>query len=180
MARLSRRVWYERVNAAWPAGTLPALTGPEAIRAAKKLYRFAIGHTWRGEVRLTTGNRATWERGGVLYVNASRGWSSLVHLMSHLADVWQRPRDHGHDNQHAKLELRMVKEVVRRGWLDGKLKDKPRTVKPPPTPQEALGLKYARAAAALRRAQTRLKRATTLHRKALRRMTYYARRVEAS
>ena len=41
MSRITRREWYARVNAAWPT-PLPPLTGPEALRAFRRLYRYAF------------------------------------------------------------------------------------------------------------------------------------------
>jgi len=133
MSRVTRKEWYERVNAAWP-NDLPPLSGGEAIRAACKLYRFATGRTWYGEVRETGGRRYTDIRRGVIYVNPAGndprnpGWRGLVHELSH--SVLYAP----HGGEHARLELRMIKEVLKRGWLDGRLKDKER---PEPTKEDA-------------------------------------------
>src|SRR6266446_3256191 len=113
MSRITRKEWYARVNAAWPA-TVPPLTAEEAGRAARKLFRFATGETWRGAVKVTSGNRYSWERWGVLTVNPGAGWKQLIHLLSHafyqhyVAAKGDRPHGAG----HARLERRMIREVV--------------------------------------------------------------------
>ncbi len=127
MSRLSKRKWYERVNASWPQGQLPPLTAAEAITAAKRLYRFVKREPWRGPVRVTSGNRGSgfgWEphpqKPGysrrVLVVNPEQTWRAFVHYLSH--DFHRG----AHGREHAIVERRMIKEVVRRGWLEGKLK----------------------------------------------------------
>src|SRR6516165_9378245 len=64
---LRRRIaqWYERVNAAWP-NPRPPLTAEEAIRAAKRLYRFSRGRKWVGPVKITSGRRYTWIQYGTM------------------------------------------------------------------------------------------------------------------
>lgn len=121
MSRVTRREWYERVNAAWPA-QMPELTAEEAIRAGRKLYRFALKRTFKGPVRVTSGNRYTWVRRGQMIVNPDQGWKGLVHLLSHYCE------NGPHGGAHARMELRMIREVLRRGWLNGALK---RPNKPP-------------------------------------------------
>src|SRR5215475_11827457 len=115
---------YRFVNSLWPTGPLPALTSQEALSATKRLWRVATGKTWKGELRLTSGNRYTWPRGGVFLVNPDRGWHSLVHLISHAAR--RRIFRHGkpHDGNHARLEGDLIRYVVNHGWLEGALKSK--------------------------------------------------------
>lgn len=112
--------WYERVNAQWPS-PIPKLTEPEAIAAAKRLYRFGMKRTWRGPIRVTSGNRYTWIRRGEMVVNPSHGWHGLIHLLSHYCHSRRHPEERPHSRTHARMELRMVKEVVKRGWLNGSL-----------------------------------------------------------
>jgi len=125
---VTRREWYGRVNAAWPA-TIPPLTLPEAARAARRLLRFSgiCPKTWLPKVRETSGNRRTWIDSEGLVVNTNNGWRSFVHRLSHWIH-WHKNRHTlaPHDREHAKLELRLVKQVVRRGWIDGRLRDRPR------------------------------------------------------
>lgn len=131
MSRVTRREWYRRVNAAWPP-QLPALSPIEAIRAARKLYRFALGATFPARnVRLTSGRRYTFVRRGILFVNPDghhgrSGWESIVHDLSHYFDFRLNPDTKPHAGAHARLELRLINEVRRRGWLDGSLRDEER------------------------------------------------------
>ncbi len=134
---VTRTEWYERVNAEWPT-EVPELTPEEAVKAARKLYRFVTRRTWTGQVKLTSGNRHTDIRDGVIYVNpdgATRsrysGWKALVHNLSH--DLFYRVYEYnvkGHGGEHARLEIRMIKEVVKRGWLNGTLKETPKPQSP--------------------------------------------------
>ena len=112
--------WYQRVNEAWPK-PIPALTAAEAIAAAKRLYRFGMKRTFRGPVRVTSGNRYTWVRRGEMVVNPQHGWHGVIHLLSHYCHSRRHPDERPHSRTHARIELRMIKEVVRRGWLDGRL-----------------------------------------------------------
>jgi len=178
MARVTRKEWYRRVNATWPE-TVPALTAGEAVRAAKRLYRYVSGATWRGPVIATSGNRYSgwrWvksEEHGVrraLVVNPGRGWRDLVHELSH---TWEsHAGTHGHNAAHARLEMRMIKEVVRRGWLDGKLKSAP---KPAPVAVDARAVKMERTAAAIERWEKKLRRAENALKKLRRRQRAYER-----
>lgn len=164
MAKVTRREWYRRVNAAWPAN-VPALTADEAIRAARKLYRFGMRRTWTGDVVVTSGNRYTWIRGGVLYVNPERGWHGLVHLMSHYCHDRTHPETHGHNAAHARAELRMIKEVVRRGWLDGKLRTPEKQEPTAVTPLDSRIMRRQRIEQRIKRWTTKAKRADTALRK---------------
>lgn len=128
---VSRKEWYVRANSVWPA-EVPALTAPEAVRAARKLYRFVRRRVLPIPIKVTSGNRYSYSRRGVLSVNPNGhhfgGWKDLVHDLSH----WLGG---GHSKDHARLEARMVREVVRRGWLTGSLKDKPKAEKQPEDPK---------------------------------------------
>lgn len=169
MSRVTRREWYERVNAAWPA-TVPALTGPEALRAARRLYRYGTGRTWKGPVRLTSGNRSTWIWGGEMVVNPEQGWHELVHLLSHLCER------SGHNASHARMELRMIKQVVKRGWLDGRLKDPPAAARPP---RDVVAERHARVIRRVAGLERRIKSLTTRLKTARRQLRYYERKAAA-
>jgi hypothetical protein len=186
---VTRRDYYARVNAAWPQ-QVPALTADEAVIAAKRLWRFATGTTPH-EVRLTSGNRSTAWIGAVharrvgasiLRVNRGDDWKRLVHLLSHWAAYAAPAKALGaanasergqHTKAHARLELRMVKQVVARGWLDGRLKPQQEEPAAAPAPQEAKARRQAadaeHARAMLAKATTRAKRAETIRRKWARR-----------
>lgn len=163
---------YDSVNARWP-DTLPEMTPEEAIRVAKRLYRFAMKRPWRGEWQATSGNRSTWPRGGVFRVNYTghyrAAWRDLVHDISHYVHRQRHPRARPHDIRHEILEREMVEYVVRSGWLDGRLKAKQKTA-PSKEARDATRLTHARAM--LAKSLTREKRAATLRKK-------WARRVRA-
>lgn len=171
MARVTRKEWYRRVNESWP-DIVPPLTGEEAVRAAKRLYRFVTKRTWQGDVRVSSGNRrvkvSEWR--GVIVVNPEQGWRDMVHEMSHWLERYAGT--HGHNAEHARLEMRMIKEVVRRGWLDGKLKTPARAV---PAPVDERAVKIARTAAAIQRWETKLRRADNALKKLRRRQRAYER-----
>lgn len=145
---------YSRVNAKWPA-QVPALTGPEALGAAKRLYRFGMGHAFRGRWALTSGNRFSYPRGGVFYVNAGKGWSHLVHDISHHVHSLKYPKHRAHDATHTEIERDMVDYVLAKGWLAGTLK---RAERAKPDPR---ALAYQSVVARLKRWESRAKRAAT-------------------
>lgn len=178
---MNRRDWYARVNAAWPAGPLPKLTGEEALKATRRLFRFC--KLAKHRLALTSGRRHTWYRYGTFYVNPDKGWHNLVHNISHWVERC-RTGD-AHSKTHARLELRLVKQVVKRGWLEGKLRRQPKPTlvdaaraacdpmaQPTPlirraTPDEE---KLAHARRMMAKATTRAKRAQTILRKWARRV----------
>lgn len=178
MSRVTRREWYRRVNAAWPA-TVPPITNDEAIRAARKLYRFARGRTWTGEVRIVTGNRNTWVRGGVLVVNPSQGWKEIVHLLSHYC---YRPVDgeRPHGPGHARAEMRMIREVIRRDWLSGVLKSPDPIETPAPTADDKRAAKITNLRDRLARWEGKRKRADNAIAKIRRSLRAYDRQKPAT
>lgn len=173
---MNTAAWYERTNAAWPA-KVPALTGPEAVRALRKLYRFGTGRTLAAEVRIGSGNRHTWPRRGVWTVNPSKGWFDLVHGVSHWVHLQTHPGERPHSKAHARLEARMIREVVRRGWLEGKLRDP--EPKPRPAGPSVQELRYRRTLEAIERWRAKAKRAKTALAKLDRRAGYYERTLPA-
>jgi hypothetical protein len=170
--------WYQKVNAAWPKAT-PPLTANEAIRAGRKLYRYCLRRTFRGPVRVTSGNRYAWILSGEMIVNPEHGWHGLVHLLSHCFHRRLHPDEKPHSRSHARLELRMINEVISRGWLAGKLAqgDEARAAasKAKRAYQDSTEGKIARLRASEKRWRTRLKRATT----ALKKITRRLRRLES-
>lgn len=121
----TRKELYQRVNDALPLDVKKPLSNEESIRAAKKLYRFGLKRAWTGPVVITSGRNYTYVRGGVLRVNPNQcggGLSELIHSMSHYVHNRLHPDLAPHDKKHARLELRMRKQVAKRGWLLGSLK----------------------------------------------------------
>lgn len=176
------REWYEQVNAAWPAH-VPPMTPKGAVNAAKRLYRFATGKKLGWAVKVTSGNRHTWGRNwsGVLRVNPTKGWREFVHDFSHWLDrvvLHRRAKPHARD--HAKLELRLVREVVKRGWLNPEpaAAPQPKPEPVPPSPDQRKAAKLAHATKMLARAERRLKLATTIAKKWRRRVALYSRKLQ--
>jgi len=168
---------YHAVNGQWPEN-VPELTGPEAVAAAKRLYRFAMKRAWKGTWKLTSGRRYTWPRGRTFYVNPARGdglhggWRDLVHMMSHYCHREQFPRAKPHGANHHFLEKEMVAYVIKSGWLDGRLRPKLGTPRPKPG-------RIVRLDASLKRWTTKLRRAETALRKLTRQRARLARQIGA-
>jgi hypothetical protein len=157
----------------WPA-TIPELTAADAERAVRRLWRWAEGGTCPPIVP-TSGNRYTWtcwqrrqSAGGVdlgselcIRVNASRGWRHLAHDLSHLFFRRANPGARPHDKAHARFEARLVREIIKRGWLE------PRSEPLAPAPAvpvgdaklEARRAKLARVEASIERWQAKQRRA---------------------
>jgi hypothetical protein len=157
---------YAITNATWPVGVaLPALDDIEALRVARYLLRVFVGWPRRGQpysARISHGNRHTWIRGNVLTVNPSKGWKDLVHGLSHVAWQLSEPHARAHNEFHATLEREMIAYVIEQGWLDGRLRP---PIPLPASPEEKRKQKLDHARAMLHRAETRLRRSTTIAKK---------------
>jgi len=104
----------------WP-DHVPPIGATEAVTAARKLWRFAMGETWRGRVEVTSGRNHTWERDGILYVNPN-GWKWMVSDLAWLFFTRANPTLRRNRKDIAKLEEKLIQQVVRRGWLANALK----------------------------------------------------------
>lgn len=173
---------YDNVNAVWPENP-PAPSPQEALRGARRLVKlaFALGREgqparkFTGKFEITSGNRRTWTRHGVFYVNPDytrpgfRGWKGIVHDISHWAGRKLYADFRPHDARHAFIERKLAEHVVLCGWLDGKLK-RPEKVKPP---IDRKNKRYQETMAALERWQRKEKRARTAIKKLTLRKRYY-------
>ena len=171
MSRVTRKEWYRRVNETWPAGPLPKLTPDEAWRAARRLFRFETGDSRVDHLVVTSGNRRTLVRGRTLIFNPVDGWHTLVHIVSHYAC----PGVHGAD--HARCEMAMIKEVIKRGWLTGALATPEEPPAPPPSLNAARIEKMQRIEARIARWESKKKRAETALKKLRKSLKYYERLV---
>lgn len=160
---------------AWP-DIIPRLTGEEAERAARRLWRFALGETYDGKVRVASGNRYNWFRHGELVVNPGRGWRALVHDLSHYFVSRENPAMRSHSKFHAKFEAKLIREVLRRGWLEGKLKT---PEKPAPTLQDKRRHELELIEAGIDRWQKKLTRAERAIAKLRKRQRYYEKALDA-
>ena len=161
---VSKMTAYDAVNALWPE-TLPPITRDEARRAAAKLMRHFDNNTSGRWVRRCW--IATKPTNPSLYRGRLRGWHRLVHDVSHR--VWQResPASRRHHRFHAELEQEMVQYVLTSGWLAGTLKTQSRAA--PSSPDQ----KRARLLTAVKRWESKRKRAETALKKLRRRVRYY-------
>ncbi|MBO0736287.1 MAG: hypothetical protein J2P48_06925 [Alphaproteobacteria bacterium] len=148
---------YKLVNSLWPKG-LPKLEGPEAVSAAKRLWRVATGKAWKGTWAIGRGNHRTYPRGSRFLVNPHQGWHDMVHDLSHAAHMRVNRRGKPHDGDHARLEAKLIRYVVDHGWLDGKLKPKPKAV---PSLEDKTRARLQRVAQLIKGWETKAKRANT-------------------
>lgn len=183
MSRVTIKEWYQRVNAVYPDPLPAAPTAEEAVRAARKLYRFGTGRAWTGRVHVTSGRRFTWVYGSTLNVNPDRrrgdgetGWKALIHDMSHYIHRTMTTGFRPHSGEHARLEIRMVKEAIKRGWFGGALTPAEVPATPALDAGTILHRKLALVDAAIKRWETKAKRARTALRKLARRRAYYIRK----
>ena len=159
-----RRLWGY-VNDQWrahPNWQTPP-TPEEAIKGFKILYRAATGRSFKGVIKITSGNRNTWCRRGIWYVNPNErspfgGWREIVHSMSHYFHARNNPHLAPHHAKQSYLERKLTEVALRRGFLDGKLKPKPKTPKPP---VDKLAVAMERLEAREKAWATKLKRANT-------------------
>lgn len=162
---------YRAVNGAWPVASfeLPKLTDGEAKRAFRMLYRHRFGKKWMGRApRIVRGQRRRtwWNR-----LAPDAGWHSFIHDLSHDFHSRQYPGQNPHKgSSHAAVEIDLIEFVVNRGWLEGKLKSKPREKKPAP---DIRTVRKARAEQNLKRWLTKKKRAETAIKKLTKTIRYY-------
>lgn len=173
--------WDRLVNSKWPKD-MPIPTAQEAIAGAKRLYKKAMGYPYGGQWAITSGNRFTWPRRRVFYVNPNRsgwvhpapGWPDIVHLMAHWCHRRKHPNDRPHSYRELELEKELTNYVLAQGFHEGKLKRKPRPKKAKP-PQRELRLQSARDK--LKRWETKKKRAETAIKHYQKKVRYYEKRL---
>ena len=173
--------WYARANATWP-DPLPKPTPEQAVLAVKRLWKWGMNERMTYPVELTSGRNYTWRRNGKMYVNPDSdhhggGWKALIHDLSHL--MWRRAnREEGvrpHEKGHAKLELRMVKEVIKRGWLN----ETPREEAPIATKKDVQSTRYAGINRRIESWEAKERRAKNAIKKLRRQAAYYERQLGA-
>lgn len=150
----------------WPDQQLPPITAEEATRAARRLWRYAMGETWRGPVKLTSGHNHTWMRDGILYVNPN-GWHLMVNDLAWLFFRLANPDQRALPPKVRIVEERLIREVVKRGWLNNKLKAReiPADVQFIFDQMKEQNKQRAQLEAGVRRWTTKLNRAQTMLRK---------------
>lgn len=111
-------------------------------------------------------------------IDVRYGWHGLVHQLSHKIHYRKngaRPDYAEHDWRHEALELAMIRHVVTKGWLDGRLRREP---KPAPEVDHARTRRDS-TLASISRWTTKAKRAENALRKLRRRLRYYDRKLAA-
>lgn len=141
--------------------------------AARKLYRHAMGRNWEGNGRrweVTSGNRFTWPKGSVFYVNpdrrrGERGLRDIIHLMAHYCHRRLHPEDKPHSIRELRLEAKLTKFALDRRWHEGTLKDKAKPI-PKKLPRTDRVKKYRLAQARVVKYRAEIARAQRLLAKA--------------
>jgi len=127
---------YGQVNRMWP-DEIPPITKEEAFKAYKLLTRkFGSKKVWseyynKWETKkLSIGRRRPRRCWICLSGNCNlldRGWRRLVHDISHRVYDFRFPQSsRDHNIAQAKIEQEMAQYVIGSGWLEGKLKAKPK------------------------------------------------------
>tara|TARA_R100001443_G_scaffold10900_1_gene20582 strand:+ start:399 stop:1025 length:627 start_codon:yes stop_codon:yes gene_type:complete len=88
----------------------------------------------------------------------SKGWRRLVHDVSHYVHDFRFPNSNDHDLAQAKIEQEMAQFVIDSGWLEGKLKSKPKTK---PTKDEKQNAKIINLEKLIKSWETKEQRAKT-------------------
>jgi len=130
------RKTYGQVNRMWP-DNLPYLESDEALRAYKRLLnKFGKMETYSKirekfvKRKLHAGRKKPRRCWICLSGNSntlSKGWRRLIHDVSHMIYDWRFPKSsRDHNIAQAKIEQEMAQYVINSGWLNGKLKSKPK------------------------------------------------------
>lgn len=101
-----------------------------------------------------------------------RGWKGICHDLSHLRHSRENPDMQPHCGAHARLEIRLIKEVIKRGWLTGTIEDKPRVAKPA---VDARNSRYERICQRIEGWERRERRAINALKKLRKQRAYYER-----
>lgn len=191
-----------RRSSAWPASTPPIMTGEEAVRAAKRLWRRFAGKAYPGKWIIEQGRGYANSDHLGFHIYPSQGWEGMVHSLSHrlyfsLVTVTRSSlttakarenykhvkrfdtagRNIHHSDAHAELERAMIKMVVDNGWLDGRLHPKPRAPRPKKPAPDPLQVELDRVVARRKAWKTRLRRAKTTLATLAKREAYLKRKI---
>lgn len=157
---------YERVNEIKPP-EVKAMTFEEASAAVRKMYRHMTGKLFPYTIVETSGNRNTWLYGSEFRVNVGKGWTDLVHMFSHWYHRHFFASDRPHSKRHARIERKLRKWAVSRGWMSGALHKEKASPAPVSRSEERAKL-IERRRAQVARLERKIKALTTRLRKAKR------------
>ena len=164
---------YRTVNEKWPE-CVPQLTSELAKRAFRVLYRHRLGSNWKNKVIAVKGRRRrTWTRAGAMIVAPDQGWRGFIHDLSHWLHRRQFPQQLPHrGSAHAAVEMDLIEQVVRRGWLQELPRVKPNRTR---TPTDLKRERYDRVLLGIQRWKAKEKRAQNALQKLTKRKLYYER-----
>ena len=159
---------------------LPIPSDQEAITGCKRLYRKFMGRSWKGKIKIVSGNKYTKvrRREGVMYINPNRidrygwhlgfsgGWEQIVHTLSHHIGYWKF--DEGHGTKQLWLEAKMTKYVLKNKFHLGALKSKKKIVVKDPVVERAKSVERR-----IAKWETKLKRTQTALKKLRKQQRYY-------
>lgn len=162
---------YALVNSAWPE-QMPDLSFEEGRRATKLLWRAFVKQKFPWPIKESQGKLfGTWLRRRKWFINPRTGWHDLVHAVSHKANRRICPAQKFHSGSHAFMEREMIKYALDHGWLDGRLKAKPKADAP-----DIKTVRYQQVLDRLAKWEQKLKRAQTAIKKLERKRAYYEKR----
>lgn len=160
---------YDRlVNSKWQAlsnDEIHSVDPKIAERFAKKSWRRTMKKKFPYKIKLTSGNRKTWVRSGVLNINPENGWKEIVHLWSHWIGYCKRLKPHGND--HLRIERDLTDLAI--AEFVGK-KSSQKEMAPKPSLQEKRAESVCKRLAAW---EARKKRVDAAIKKLRRKKTYY-------
>lgn len=150
---------YHEVNGVIFEQSTPPLTRHEATRAVRKLARHFLSDERKRErvIRRCPPNRAWLSRKPSYFV--SKGWRRLAHDVSHEIFAALYPTKRPHDPLHEHYENQVATYIVEHKWLEGALLPKKRPPKPPPTEYEKRARELDNCNAAIKRWESKAKRA---------------------
>lgn len=107
----------------WSVVTPPPITKPEIERLVRKLWRFAMRETFKGTIKLGKMGGITIDWRGNTYGQAgSRMYKPTFQSVTRYVAFVCAQIEGGEPDT---VEHLMVREVLKRGYLDGRLKDPP-------------------------------------------------------
>jgi hypothetical protein len=106
-------------------------TPDEAERAARKLYRFAMGESWDGTIAVNPRAAHSFINFRVLRVGCKGGWPTIIHDLAWSFVRRANPGETDLGRTCDALDLKMTKEFFKRKWWMGVLKPEI-VVKPKP------------------------------------------------
>lgn len=100
---------YDRlVNAKWQALDHETVFAVDMVTVEKFLRAGWLAHMktpFIYKVKETSGNRQTWCRGLVFYVNPADGWKEISHSLSHWITYKKGWKDHGEEHLRCERDL---------------------------------------------------------------------------